>query len=321
MPTMKKMCETVTTYRTFSYDPTRTTTLRNAFARDMRKRVRALEKVIRIAVVDQDCFGLGDLQTQAELQGPGYRAFDFPRLQQKVDAFLQWLQLQESKGLIEVGYYHRLGNALEQAWTDIYILDSYKRGVHRARAEMRKAGYNVPTVEASGGIETIMSAPFHVDAVGAVFTRAFNQLKGITAAMDMQISHVLAQGLIDGDSPRVLARKLMATINGNGVGDLGITDTLGRFIPARRRADMLARTEIIRAHHMANMQEYINWRAMGATVIAEYSTAGGDVCDVCAPFEGKRYEIEEITNMIPQHPHCRCIAVPIPADPTGEALL
>jgi SPP1 gp7 family putative phage head morphogenesis protein len=284
----------------------------------MRRKFRALEKVIREAVVTQDCFGLSDLQTQAEPQSPAYRAFDFPRLQQKVDAFLNWLKIQENRGLLELGYFHRLGESLEQAWTDIYILDSYKRGVHRARAEMRRVGYNVPSVEASGGIESILSAPFHIDAVGAVFTRAFEQLKGITSAMDMQISHVLAQGLVDGDHPTILARKLMATINGAGVGDLGITDTLGRFIPARRRADMLARTEIIRAHHMANMQEYKNWRAMGATVIAEYSTAGGNVCEVCAAFEGKRYEIDEIENMIPQHPHCRCIAVPIPHDPEGR---
>ncbi len=311
------MCSTLTTYERSTYDPTRTTTLRNAFARDMRKRFRELERVIREAVVTRDVFGLSDMQTHA-LQPPGYRAFDFPRVQQKVDAFIEWLQIQERKGLLQIGYYHRIGESIEQAWTDIYILDSYKRGVIRARTELKKAGYNVPTIEGSGGIDAIMSGPFHVDSVGLVFTRAFAQLKGITADMDMQISHVLAQGLVDGDHPSVLSRKLLGTITGKGSGDLGITDTLGRYIPAKRRADMLARTEAIRAHHMANIQEYKNWRAMGVSVIAEWSTAGAGVCEICAEREGHRYELEEIESMIPQHPYCRCIAVPIPATTEGE---
>jgi hypothetical protein len=78
-----------------------------------------------------------------------------------------------------------------------------------------------------------------------LFTRVFSDLKGITSAMDAQISRVLAQGIADGDGPALLARKLVATINGTKMGDLALTDTLGRFIPATRRAMILARTEII----------------------------------------------------------------------------
>jgi len=315
------MCE-VQTYATidrYSFDPTRTTTLRNAFARAMRKRFVALTRVIREAVVQQNVFGLDTIEVHAELQSPGYRAFDFPRLSQKVDAFMQWLRLQESKGLIETSTFTRLGGAIENAWTNIFIVDSYKRGVIRARTEMKKAGYNVPTVAESGGIDVIMSSPFHVDAVGYVYTRAFEQLQGITAAMDTQISQILAQGLIDGDHPSLLARKLIATINGTGAGDLGITDTLGRYIPAQRRADMLARTEVIRAHHMANIQEYKNWRALGVSVRAEWSTSGGSrVCAICEGLDGKQFDLEEIENMIPQHPMCRCMALPMEVDPRTQ---
>jgi SPP1 gp7 family putative phage head morphogenesis protein len=286
----------------------------------MKRRFRALTGVIQEAVVQQDVFGLREsVLVNAELRPPGYRAFDFPRLTYKVDAFMQWLKLQEEKGILELGTFTRLGGAIEDAWVNVFILDSYKRGVIRARTELKKAGYRVPTVAESGGIEAIMSSPFHVDAAGYVFTRAFEQLKGITAAMDMQISQVLAQGLLDGDGPPFLSRKLIATINGNGAGELGITDTLGRFIPAQRRADMLARTEIIRAHHTANIQEYMNWRAMGAVVMAEWSTSGGNrVCPICADLEGRRFELEEIQNMIPRHPMCRCVAVPMEVDPETQ---
>lgn len=314
------MCE-VQTYsplQRYMVDPTRTTTLRNAFARAMKKRFRALTGVVQEAVVTQDVFGLG-IQVNVELRPPGYHAFDFPRLSQKVDAFMQWLRLQEDKGLLEIGNFTRLGGAIEDSWMNVYLLDSYKRGVIRARSELKKAGYKVPTIAESGGVDVIMSGPFHIDSIGYVYTRAFEQLKGITNAMDTQISQVLAQGLIDGDHPSLLSRKLRATINGTGMGDLGITDTLGRFIPAQRRADMLARTEIIRAHHMANIQEYMNWRALGVSVMAEWSTSGGNrVCERCASMEGKRFELEEIQNMIPRHPLCRCVAVPMEVDPNTQ---
>jgi len=144
------------------------------------------------------------------------------------------------------------------------------------------------------------------------YTRTFTDLQGITSQMDTQISRVLAQGLVDGDNPRLLARKIVAVINGEGVGDLAIRDSLGRFIPAQRRAQTLARTEVIRAHHQATIQEYQNWQIQGVQVQAEWSTAGDDrVCDQCAGYEGNIYSLEEVRNMIPVHPNCRCIALPV----------
>jgi len=134
--------------------------------------------------------------------------------------------------------------------------------------------------------------------------------------MDTQISRVLAQGMADGDNPRLLARKLIATINGTGMGELAITDTLGRFIPAARRAEMLARTEIIRAHHNATIQEYRNWAVEGVKVKAEFVTAGDDrVCDRCAALEREVFTLDRIEGMIPLHPNCRCCAIPFKGEP------
>jgi SPP1 gp7 family putative phage head morphogenesis protein len=129
--------------------------------------------------------------------------------------------------------------------------------------------------------------------------------------MEQQISRVLSQGLIDGDNPILLARKLVAVIDGTGAGKLGITDTLGRFIPAKRRAQLLARTEIVRAHHLATVQEYRNWAVQGVVVKAEWMTAGDNrVCNQCADLQGSIFTLDEIQNMIPLHPQCRCVALP-----------
>ncbi len=276
---------TVATYTLIQinqYDPTRTLTLRTAWESAMNKRFNDLIAVIRKAIVEDDCFGLLPQTYAPVLSSPGREAFNFPRTADKLRAFMDWLNGEIEKGILETAQYQRIGSSVEPAWTNLYVQDSYKRGVLRARSELRKAGYGVPpSSDVFGGIEAILGTPFHIDRVGVLYTRVFSDLKGITATMDTQISRILAQGLVDGDHPRVLARKIVATINGKGAGELGIRDSLGRFIPAKRRAAMLARTEVIRAHHAANIQEYKNWDIPGVEVVAEFVTAGDE--RVCFP--------------------------------------
>lgn len=304
----------VSAYTARQYDPTRTLTLRNAFARDARKRFTELRGVIRRAIVDEDVFALqGAPATFAEMTTPGPRAFDFPRTSDKVAAFMDWLKAQEEAGILEVSKAAQLGEAVEGAWTNKYIESAYQRGIQRARQEMRAKGYPVPSIEETGGLQAAFNTPVHLDRVGLLYTRTFSDLKGITDAMDTQVSRVLSQAMAEGKGPREIARLLTRTISGP-VGDLGLTDTLGRFIPAQRRAVMLARTETIRAHHIGMIQEYRNWTVEGITVKAEWVTAGGNrVCERCLAMEGRIFKLDEIESLIPLHPQCRCIAIPIEA--------
>lgn len=311
------MGHAVATYRTS--DPTRTLTIRRRFARQYRKRFRRLRGVILNAIVGKDVFGIsgGNSGLQGNVlainQGPGPRsqAFDFPRTDRKVSEFMEWLEQQIDEEILEVTDRRRIGQSIDQTWQNVYIEDTYKRGVQRATYEMDRAGWDIESIQARGGIGTVLSQPAHADRLGVLYTRAFNELKGITDAMDQQISRVLAQGLADGDGPRLLARKLNSTISGKGLGDLGIRDQLGRFIPAERRAEILARTETIRAHHQGMIQTYKNWGAEGVKVKAELRTAGDQrVCPECDMLEGQFFTLKEAENLIPVHPQCRCIALP-----------
>ncbi len=257
-----------------------------------------------------------NLSTLADPQAPAVKQFDFPRSQEKAAAFMEWLRKQEQAGILETETRPQIGVAIESAWTDRYIKDSYQRGVMRARDELRGRGYDVPPLEATGGIWGSLSQPPHIERLGVAYSRTFEGLKGITSAMDTQISHVLAMGLADGDNPRVLAKKLLATIDGNNAGTLGITDSLGRFIPAQRRAEMLARTEIIRSHHLGNVSELRQWAVTGVQVRAEWVTAGYKVCPECAKLQGRFFSLDEVQNMLPRHPNCRCCIIPV--DMTGK---
>ncbi len=293
-------------------DPTHTLTLRRAYSAQMTKRFRALKGVIRRSLIDNDALGLRNRQqnqsvTNAPPAGKSAeqikgqfspipaRRFDFRRSSDKIEGFMEWLDQQQRQGILEVTQQQQVGRAIEDNWQNMYIRSAYQKGILRARQEMQNAGYAVPDVEQAGGINAVFNQPFHSDRVGVIYTRAFNELKGITEAMDQQISRTLAEGLARGDGPEAMARKINDRVDKVGLS----------------RARVLARTETIRAHHSATIQEYRNAGVEGVKVKAEWSTAGDSrVCPLCAPREGHVYDLDTIEGLIPLHPRCRCVALP-----------
>ena len=292
--------------KVLQFDPTRTLTLRNRFVTDMNRRFKKLMRKITEAIVEQDVFGLKEIPHTLAVE-PQPRMFAFERTADKVEGFMTWLQGWEdeyilSKGVRGARIVVRPGTirGVEQAWTDVYIDTAYQQGIRRARQELRQAGADIPMFEGlipGGGdqVAVAFNQPIHADRVGLAYTRTFNELKGITNAMDQQISRVLAEGLAEGRNPREIAR-----IINNRVDKIGIT-----------RARMLARTEVIRAHHVANIMEYERAGIEGVRIKAEWSTAGFNVCPICTALEGQIFTLEEILPMIPRHPNCRCVAIPV----------
>ena len=131
-------------YAVEQYDPTRTLTLRTAFARQMTLRFTQLVRAIEKAVVEEDCFALEPtsggfaVAGYAALVTPGRHAFDFPRSADKITAFMKWLKRQQQAGILEVIQYAQLGQGTDQAWTDTYVRSAYQRGIARARQELIK---------------------------------------------------------------------------------------------------------------------------------------------------------------------------------------
>lgn len=210
---------------------------------------------------------------------------------------MSWLREQEERGDIRIIERTSAGagpRGLDRRWANLYIDGAYQQGIRRARAEMRAAG--VPGLPAEG-IEQAFNQPFHVDRVGQIYSRVYSDLNGITAAMDQQISRVLAQGIVDGLNPREIARQINQRVDA-----IGIT-----------RARTLARTEVIAAHHSANIAEYRAAGVEGVDVMAELLTAGDDqVCPECEALAADGpYDLDEIERMIPVHPNCRCVALPV----------
>ena len=262
------------------YDPTRTLTLRNRFVRDMEKRFNWVKKQVREKLVT-DNFLAPDIDIR--------RIFglventEYPHKDSKIKAFNRWLEGMLEQGLLESTV---RGFASPTGWSDPYIEKAYNQGVKRARQEMTAVG--------KGGRAGFGSA--HANELEAMKTRTFDEIRGVSRAVQQSMSRTLAQGMAEGRSPREIAKR----INEASVDKLGVV-----------RGRTIARTETIRAHHIANIEEYQQAGVEGVAIKAEWVTAGTRVCQICQALEGTIWKLEEIKGAIPAHPQCRCVAVPV----------
>lgn len=303
----------VNIYTLMEYDPTRTITLRRRFVADVDKRFNELKKVIKKSIVDNDCFGLKEkdnvikfpAQKTSAIQE---RAFEFKRSDQKVDAFMDWLNEQEEKGILEVTTGPRLDTAgfsqkSNEAWSNIYIRSSYQKGLAKAQSELKQMGISAVIKEAIPGlvVDPILSAfnqPFHADRAGLIYTRVFRELKGVTRAMDAQISRELALGIASGEGTEAIARRINDRV-----------DKIGKT-----RARLIARTEVIQTHGEAKLNEFENAQQyLDETLYVQWwSALDSRVRDSHGPHVGRHGKVftREEGRALLGDPNCRCTLKP-----------
>lgn len=281
----------------FAVDPTRTTQLRKRFVSAFRRRWVRLKRLISDSIVTNDCFGLRPrppLNFPTFLQAIPSQQFRFDTDATKIEKFMVWLD-----EMIEQGIFERRNG---EYWFNPFILEGYSRGiswaesnVKKAEAAMRKAGISPSPMLGMSTVQ-ILRGKLHVEALEALYTRSFRDLKGISAAMDAAISRELADGFLAGESPRKVAKRLNDRV-----------DKIGKH-----RATLLARTEIIRAHHIAAINRYEDLEIENVMVKAEWvATRDGRVCAICAGRNGKIFSLQQVRALIPVHPQCRCTTVAV----------
>ncbi|MAF24531.1 hypothetical protein CL634_03005, partial [bacterium] len=287
----------------------------------MRKRLRNLKRAIKTIVVDRDVFHLNSdvagnpftanapfffdsygLPSGSELDNildggdPEYIAdtrvlYEQQDPSDQLTAYQDWFQEQVDSGLLWVS-----GDG--KGWTNKYIESTYKKALIRSYNDVHGLGGKAAPFEQGSRAEFLSQA--FGSGVGQkqlqlLGTRCFQQLKGVTAAMEQQMSRVLADGLAHGIGSKQIARNLNKVVT-----ELG-----------KKRALVLARTEMAHAYAEGQLDSFEQSNVRGVGVMAEWSTAGDDrVCDACAPLEGIVLEIREARMILPRHPNCRCAFLP-----------
>lgn len=283
-------------------DPTKTAMLRARFLGEVRKRFKKLKGRINDLIIREDAFGLKQAPANSNLQSMfgidslpvRNTRWAFRSDAEKVAEFQKWLALQISSEIIGTQ-----ANPQDAFW-HAYILQGYQKGAGRAFTDFYKKRQSTLSDMAQLGffngtkkdfLQQAFGQPVAIEKVKLLAGRVFSDLKGVTDTMSAQISRELVDGLIQGQSPREVAR----TINKK-------VDKIGKV-----RAAAIARTETIRAHAEGQLDGMEKLGVDTVTAAVEWSTAlDGHVCPLCVPLEGVVLKLNEARGMLPRHPNCRC---------------
>jgi SPP1 gp7 family putative phage head morphogenesis protein len=249
---------------------------------------------VRELVVEEDTFGLKtDLMFNARNQVS--QRWRFKTSPQKLAEFQKWLEEQIDETVLDGGL------PAEDAYWKAYVEEGYRKGAGRAFDDVRKAeAATAESLDFYAGtreefLRSSFAAPETVEKVKGLAARTFTELKGVTSQVATQLNRELADGLTQGQNPRKIAARMAKKI-----------DSLGK-----RRAETIARTEIIRAHAEGQLDTYDRLQKPTIKVMAEWSTAGDDrVCPLCLPLDGVVMKVKEARGTIPRHPNCRCSFMP-----------
>ena len=257
-------------------DPTTTVTLRNRAVSKINSKFNKIKKVIRETIVDNQVL-TNEVTPDNKIK---YVALRDP---EKLDEFMKWLNLQISKEILS-------GTASDN-WLNVFIGNAYTRGVKKTRSAIGRKYVELGYLKDT----SVFANPAHVDRAELIYTRVYSQLKGVTEAMEQQISRILADGIIQGLNPTVIAKNLNDRV-----------DKIGKV-----RARLIARTEIVSAHNVATLQEAeILEKTIGQPIKVVWQTAlDGRERDTHRARNRKVYTQKEALPLLGE-PNCRCSVTP-----------
>lgn len=263
-----------------STDPTKTGGIRRSIDRELIARYRRIRTAIRMAVIDQDVFGLTRRVIGLEQLPPIPGALEFAGLLagEQLERFREWLDdTTETVVLENTGL-----------WLERFVQKAYLQGNKSAVANLRRfLSVDLDPLKLS----TLLQNQFHQRRVEVLFLRDLSELRNINAAMATAMTRELAEGLLANVGPKRIATLMNRHVEGIGL----------------KRARVIARTEVIRANAEGQLATFEQFGLEEVHVEAELHTAGDDrVCPQCEGLEGKIVSIEEAHGMIPVHANCRC---------------
>lgn len=263
-------------------DPSKTATLRRNYEMKLRAKLKAIEKEIYQLLVVEDVFGIAQPNLTLNTQWSG-----LPE-DEKVNKFHEWL---EEKLNV------RIVNATE-FWNK-FVQDGFMRGAGKVWDNFSKGKDALGTTASAkwAAKATFLQGMVQSESVSKVkflVGKTLTYVKGFTADVLNKVTQVVADGLVAGSNPKVIARNISNALR----------------IPYNRAAT-IAQTEIIRAHAEGQIQAMQALGVEEVTAMVEWTTAGDDrVCPLCIELHGLVLKLEEARGLIPRHARCRCTWIP-----------
>lgn len=260
--------------RKYTLDPTRTLTLRRQLTSKFNKKYSTIKGRINAVIIDKK-----PLKIKNELQK---NQFEFETDVSKLEPFLVWLNKILKKTILET--YQEFPP--DKFWLKPYLQEAYKTGTQKTQKSLETfiSQQGIP-------IAQIGAYEIHKTTLANIYLRNFEALKGINAETSSKLSSILTDGINQSIGARRIAKDIT-----NEVTSININ-----------RANLLARTEIVRSHNVGTILEGRRLASLiNKKVKYRWQTAHDDrVRERHQAWNGKLYTEKETLSMIGQ-PNCRC---------------
>lgn len=264
-------------------DPTRTTDLRNRYNAAFRRRIDQVKSALK-HLRDVAVFDFPGVINQAflDIQNPEQGADVLTAQQQQIEAQV----------------------FPDDHWQDIFLTAAFLRGVQHSIADGRREGFQFEILSN----QQILNDPFLRTPLENIKQRQYQLLKTVLDETNNltadKLQQVLQAGFTERRTVQQLKRDIFKAMT--EVIDSGHT-IAGEFHPGlRTRAELIARTEIIKAHAEAQLSYH---GSRGTLVGIQIES---DACPICVEISPNILTVAEWRSRggIPFHPQCRCSYVP-----------
>lgn len=271
-----------------------TSLIRSAFLKELRKRLRRIREAIRDLFFKRNFLGDQELgllrvprkQRVVVLQSAVWN-YVFEESEDELSQFESYLRTVFDKELFEGNWIDRY---IERAYAD--TLERKSRHLDQMLARHRELAKHLPSPD----IAVNLLAPQRPEKVARLARRSYESLKGFEGDAVNRLKLILLDGLAHGERSTEIVPRMLEEFD---------------FL-TERRAEVIARTEIIRAHAEGALDLYSSYsESLKVRVIVEFSaTEDNRVCPKCASLEGLTFTLQDARDLIPVHPNCRCTFIP-----------
>lgn len=185
--------------------------------------------------------------------------------------------------------------------------DSFKLGIQQGIGELADAALPFYADLKPEGIDKLATKVFTIVDTNALdFMAQYN----LTLAGDVNrelsdgIKRVIMQAIVEGKGTDDIVRDLGKVVIYKDSFKQAGTKV---FSKAQYRMEMIARTEVLRAHNMGRKRFYSQ---VGVEKMEWMTMSDERTCPVCGPLDGKIFSADKFPPQ-PAHPFCRCTNLPV----------
>lgn len=183
--------------------------------------------------------------------------------------------------------------------------NAFRSGVYRGIEEFTVAQMPFYRVLTPDGIDKLTTSVFTlIDTDALDFMANYNMVLACDVHRELSdgIKRTILSGIATGTGEDDIVRDL-----GKVIEDKESFRHAGSkvFSKAQYRMEMIARTEVLRAHNQGRIKFH---KEVGVQKLEWMTMEDERMCPVCGALDGKQFDIDQFPNQ-PYHPYCRCCSV------------